>query len=41
MLYFVEGETVGPHFGFPRVKIKKKFRWYPLSFSILILKGKR
>jgi hypothetical protein len=27
-LYFVEGLTVGSEFGFPRVKAKKRFKWY-------------
>ena len=27
MIYFVEGNSVGSEFGFPRVDIKKKYRW--------------
>jgi len=26
-IYFVEGNTVGSEFGFPRVDVKKKYRW--------------
>ena len=29
-IYFMEGCSVGSGFGFPRVQIKKRFRWYPL-----------
>ena len=28
MIYFVEGNTVGSDFGFPRVEIKKRYRWF-------------
>lgn len=28
MIYFVEGNSVGSDFGFPRVDLKKRFRWY-------------
>jgi hypothetical protein len=27
MLYFVRGNTIGSDFGFPRLGIKKKFKW--------------
>jgi len=27
MIYFVEGNSVGSEFGFPRVEIKKRYRW--------------
>ncbi len=26
-IYFVEGLTVGSEFGFPRVNIKKRYKW--------------
>lgn len=28
MIYFVEGNSVGSDFGFPRVDMKKRYRWY-------------
>ena len=33
LLYFVEGKTVGSEFGFPRVDIKKKYRWKKMNFT--------
>lgn len=27
MLYFVRGNTIGSDFGFPRLGIKKKYKW--------------
>lgn len=38
ILYFVEGMSVGSDFGFPRVEIKKKYRWYYFSFKNKIRK---
>ncbi len=31
-LYFVEGMSVGSEFGFPRVSIKKNYKWYDHRF---------
>ena len=41
MIYFVQGNSVGSDFGFPRVETKKHFRWlvfnhFPLSSPLLI-----
>ena len=41
MLYFVKGNTIGSEFGFPRLGIKKKYKWYRnqihnLTYSISI-----
>ncbi|KRX10510.1 hypothetical protein PPERSA_01522 [Pseudocohnilembus persalinus] len=33
MMYFVEGNSVGSEFGFPRVDIKKKYRWKKMNFT--------
>lgn len=33
LMYFVEGKTVGSEFGFPRVEIKKKYRWKKMNFT--------
>jgi len=38
MIYFVEGESLGPDFGFPRTNIKKHYRWYLSIFINLIQK---
>jgi hypothetical protein len=31
-IYFVEGLSVGSEFGFPRVNMKKRYKWYSLTF---------
>jgi len=33
MLYFVKGNTIGSDFGFPRLGIKKKFKWKKMNFT--------
>jgi len=33
LLYFVEGETIGSDFGFPRVGLRKKFKWKKMNFT--------
>lgn len=33
MIYFVAGQSVGSEFGFPRVDIKKRFRWKKMNFT--------
>lgn len=33
MIYFVKGKGVGPDFGFPRVAIKKRYRWKKMNFT--------
>lgn len=33
LLYFVAGQSVGSEFGFPRVDIKKRFRWKKMNFT--------
>ena len=33
MVYFVAGNGVGSEFGFPRVPVKKKFRWKKMNFT--------
>ena len=33
MIYFVAGNGVGTEFGFPRVTMKKKFRWKKMNFT--------
>jgi len=33
MVYFVEGDSVGSDFGFPRVDIKKRYRWKKMNFT--------
>lgn len=33
MIYFVEGKSVGKDFGFPRVNIKKQYRWKKMNFK--------
>ena len=33
MIYFVKGNGVGSEFGFPRVPMKKKFRWKKMNFT--------
>lgn len=33
MIYFVEGNSVGSDFGFPRVDMKKRYRWKKMNFT--------
>jgi len=33
MIYFVEGNSVGSEFGFPRVDIRKRYRWKKMNFT--------
>lgn len=33
MIYFVQGNTIGSDFGFPRLGIKKKFKWKKMNFT--------
>lgn len=33
LMYFVEGSSVGSEFGFPRVEVKKKYRWKKMNFT--------
>lgn len=33
MIYFVEGNSVGSEFGFPRVDLKKRYRWKKMNFT--------
>jgi len=33
LIYFVAGQSVGSEFGFPRVDIKKRFRWKKMNFT--------
>jgi len=40
LVYFVEGSSVGSEFGFPRVEIKKKFRWKKMNFTTELPKRK-
>ena len=37
----MEGSSVGSGFGFPRVSIKKRYRWYPLSFFMFYFNRKK
>lgn len=32
-MYFVEGATIGSDFGFPRLGIRKKFKWKKMNFT--------
>jgi hypothetical protein len=32
-LYFVEGATIGSDFGFPRLGIRKRFKWKKMNFT--------
>ena len=32
LLYFVEGATIGSDFGFPRLGIRKRFKWKKMNF---------
>ena len=38
MIYFVEGKSVGSDFGFPRVELKKHFRWFTKKIIIFFIK---
>jgi len=40
LVYFIEGSSVGSEFGFPRVEIKKKFRWKKMNFTTELPKRK-
>ena len=33
MIYFVEGKSIGSEFGFPRVDIKKRYKWKKMNFT--------
>jgi hypothetical protein len=33
LLYFVEGASIGSDFGFPRLGIRKKFKWKKMNFT--------
>jgi hypothetical protein len=33
LLYFVEGATIGSDFGFPRLGIRKRFKWKKMNFT--------
>jgi len=33
LLYFVEGATIGSDFGFPRLGIRKKYKWKKMNFT--------
>jgi len=39
MIYFVEGSSIGSDFGFPRVDVKKKYRWKKMNFTTDLPKG--
>lgn len=32
-MYFVEGATIGSDFGFPRLGIRKRFKWKKMNFT--------
>lgn len=40
LIYFVEGESIGSDFGFPRVDIKKRYRWKKMNFTTDLPKRK-
>jgi hypothetical protein len=40
MIYFVKGNGVGPDFGFPRVTMKKRYRWKKMNFTTDLPKQK-
>lgn len=33
LLYFVKGTSIGSEFGFPRLGIKKKYKWKKMNFT--------
>jgi hypothetical protein len=33
LIYFVEGTSIGSDFGFPRVDLKKRYRWKKMNFT--------
>jgi hypothetical protein len=33
LVYFVEGTSIGSEFGFPRVSIKKRYKWKKMNFT--------
>lgn len=33
LLYFVQGESIGSDFGFPRLGIRKRFKWKKMNFT--------
>jgi hypothetical protein len=33
LLYFVEGASIGSDFGFPRLGIRKRFKWKKMNFT--------
>lgn len=33
LIYFMKGSSIGSEFGFPRVEIKKKYRWKKMNFT--------
>jgi hypothetical protein len=33
LVYFVEGSSIGSEFGFPRVDIKKRYKWKKMNFT--------
>lgn len=33
LLYFVKGNSIGSEFGFPRLGIKKKYKWKKMNFT--------
>jgi hypothetical protein len=33
LVYFVEGTSIGSEFGFPRVDIKKRYKWKKMNFT--------
>jgi len=39
MIYFVKGNSIGTDFGFPRVSIKKQYRWKKMNFKTNLPKG--
>ena len=39
MIYFVKGDSIGSDFGFPRVNLKKHYRWKKMNFKTNLPKG--
>ena len=33
LIYFVEGTSIGSEFGFPRLDIKKRYKWKKMNFT--------